>query len=318
MSREAEFVQLQEQLHELQQQLLRAQKLTTVGELASSITHEFNNVLTTVINYAKLGLRHPDAESRTKAFEKILAAGQRASRITTGLLAYSRRGTDRREATDLGVLIRDILLLVEKDLEHHRVRLETNLPSHPVCSAVNAGQIQQVMLNLVVNARQAMSQGGVLTVSLGANLGQKLAEISVRDTGTGIAPEHLARLFQPFFTTKKADEKGQGGNGLGLSLCRDVVQTHGGQIRVESEVGRGTRFVFTLPLESLEAPLSPAAAVMQQRAQSRSSSTVVSQTATNPPGMPPASKSPALPKSPPMTVEKRVRPPRTLSKQAGE
>jgi len=312
MSSEAEIDRLQQQLHELQQQLLRAQKLTTVGELASSITHEFNNVLTTVINYAKLGLRHQDAESRTKAFEKILAAGQRASRITTGLLAYSRRGTERREATDLGVLIRDILLLVEKDLEHHRVRLETSFPPHPVSSAVNAGQIQQVVLNLVVNARQAMPQGGVLTVTLGADVGQKLAEISVRDNGTGIAPEHLARLFQPFFTTKQADEKGQGGNGLGLSLCRDVVQTHGGQIRVESEVGRGTRFVVTLPLESLEAPLSPAAAVLQQRAQSRANATSSTPAATTSPGLPPAPKGPGL------TAEKRQRPLRTLTKRAGE
>jgi signal transduction histidine kinase len=280
-----ELAGLREQLEQLQQQLLRAQRLTSVGELASSITHEFNNVLTTVINYAKLGLRHQDAESRTKAFEKILAAGQRASRITTGLLAYSRRGTERREATDLGVLIRDVLLLVEKDLEHHRVRLETQLPSHPVCSAVNAGQIQQVVLNLVVNARQAMPQGGVLTVALVADVGQKLAEIRVQDTGTGIAPEHLARLFQPFFTTKQADEKGQGGNGLGLSLCRDVVQSHGGSIRAESELGRGTRFVVTLPLESLEAPLSPAAAVLQQRAQQRPPlpATVPSTTPTPPP-----------------------------------
>ena len=130
-----------------------------------------------------------------------------------------------------------------------------------------------------------MPQGGVLTVALVADVGQKLAEIRVQDTGTGIAPEHLARLFQPFFTTKQADEKGQGGNGLGLSLCRDVMQSHGGSIRAESELGRGTRFVVTLPLESLEAPLSPAAAVLQQRAQQRPAlpAAVPSTTPTPPP-----------------------------------
>ncbi|MFN9374896.1 MAG: sensor histidine kinase [Planctomycetaceae bacterium] len=306
MNTDPEVARLQDQLEQLQHQLLRAQRLTSVGELASSITHEFNNVLTTVINYAKLGLRHQDAESRTKAFEKILAAGQRASRITTGLLAYSRRGTERREATDLGVLIRDVLLLVEKDLEHHRVRLETSLPAHPVCSAVNAGQIQQVVLNLVVNARQAMPQGGVLTVALAADVGQKIAEIRVQDTGTGIAPEHLSKLFQPFFTTKQADEKGQGGNGLGLSLCQDVIQSHGGAIRVQSDLGRGTRFLVTLPLESLSAPLSPAAAVLQQRAQQLPTPAAAS------PANPPAPKTPAL------TTEKRPRPLRTLSKKGGE
>jgi signal transduction histidine kinase len=317
MNTDPEVARLQDQLQQLQQQLLRAQRLTSVGELASSITHEFNNVLTTVINYAKLGLRHQDAESRTKAFEKILAAGQRASRITTGLLAYSRRGTERREATDLGVLIRDVLLLVEKDLEHHRVRLETSLPSHPVCSAVNAGQIQQVVLNLVVNARQAMPQGGVLTVALGADVGQKLAEILVQDTGTGIAPEHLSRLFQPFFTTKQADERGQGGNGLGLSLCQDVVQSHGGSIRVESELGRGTRFLLTLPLESVEAPLSPAAAVLQQRAQQRPAAAAAPTATTTPSTAAPAAPAPA-PKGVGVSKEKRPRAVRSLSRPTGE
>src|SRR5439155_5688094 len=127
--------------------------MSTVGALASSMTHEFNNILTTIINYAKLGLRHKDAASREKAFDKILAAGQRASKITTGMLSYARRGGDRREPGDLVALVQEVLVLAAKDLQMHRVRLQTNFASQPVVAEINAGQIQQVLLNLVVNAR---------------------------------------------------------------------------------------------------------------------------------------------------------------------
>ncbi|MCY2967536.1 MAG: ATP-binding protein, partial [Planctomycetota bacterium] len=158
--------------------------------------------------------------------------------------------------------------LVEKDLEHHRVRLELKLDPQPVPSEVNAGQIQQVMLNLLVNARQAMTSGGALTVVVRGDAKAGRAEISVRDTGPGIPPDVLAKLFQPFFTTKQADEKGQGGNGLGLSLCREVVESHTGRITVQSRLGEGTMFTVTLPLAAAAVELSPAAAVLQRRGRS--------------------------------------------------
>lgn len=266
MSASPDVVELQRRIDELQQQLMQAQRLTSIGELASSITHEFNNILTTVINYAKLGLRHKDEASRDKAFDKILAAGQRASRITTGLLGYARRGTNRREPADLCTLVQDVLILVEKDLQHHRVRVELDLAAQPVMCEINAGQIQQVVLNLIVNARQAMANGGVLSLAVRpqSEIGQ--AEIVVRDSGTGIPPEVLRRIFEPFFTTKQADAKGQGGTGLGLAMCREIVELHQGRIRVESQVGQGTTFAIKLPLATELAGLSPAAAVLAKRA----------------------------------------------------
>ena len=270
MSTTSETAELRRRVDELQQQLLQAQRLTTVGELASSITHEFNNILTTVINYAKIGLRNPDTAARDKAFDKILAAGQRASRITTGLLGYARRGVDRREPTDLRKLIQDVLVLVEKDLEHHRVRLEADFAHEPVDCDVNAGQIQQVALNLIVNARQAMSGGGGLFVAVRTDAERLHGEIVVRDSGCGIAPETLRKIFEPFFTTKQVDAKGQGGTGLGLSMCRDVVEAHHGRIRVESQVGKGTTFCVVLPLATGGESSSPAAAVMAKRAISAS------------------------------------------------
>lgn len=238
---------LEQKIQELQQQLMQAQKLSTVGALASSMTHEFNNILTTIINYAKLGLRHKDTPTREKALDKILSAGQRASKITTGLLSYSRRGSDRREPVDLIALVQDLLFLVEKDLQIHRVRLQTNFEGQPVAS-INASQIQQVILNLIVNARQAMEGGGQLTVAVRANRESGMAEIAVRDTGHGIPGEHLRKIFDPYFSTKAADANGQGGTGLGLALAREVIEAHQGRIRVESAVGQGTAFTLKLPL----------------------------------------------------------------------
>lgn len=240
--------ELEQKIQELQQQLIQAQKLSTVGSLASSMTHEFNNILTTIINYAKLGLRHKDVTTREKAFEKILAAGQRASKITTGMLSYSRRGSDRREETNLVALVQDVLVLVAKDLQMHRVRLHTSFEEQPVVAEINAGQIQQVLLNLIVNARQAMESGGQLTVQVRRNHESAVGEIVVRDSGSGIPADTLRKIFDPYFTTKTADAHGQGGTGLGLSLAREVIESHHGRIRVESTVGQGTTFILKLPL----------------------------------------------------------------------
>ena len=252
----ARIAELQQQVQSLQQQLLQAQKMSSVGVLASSITHEFNNILMTVINYAKMGVRHKDPAIRDKSFEKILAAGHRASKITTGMLSYARQQGDRRESMDLVPLVEDVLVLVEKDLQRYRIRLTTQFDDHPF-AAVNSGQVQQVLLNLIVNARQAMEQGGNLTIAVRQNRELGQAEISIKDSGCGIPAEKLRRIFEPFFTTKTADEQGQGGTGLGLSLAREVMEAHGGRIRVESAVGSGTMFTLKFPL--IPSPVKSAA-----------------------------------------------------------
>lgn len=238
---------LEAQVTALQEELLQAQKLGSIGALASSITHEFNNILTTVINYAKLGLRNKDDVSREKAFNKILTAGQRASRITTGLLAYARKSGDRREEVDLAQLVEEVLILVEKDLEVHRVRVQLNVEGNPR-AAINIVQVQQVLLNLIINARQAMDGGGRLQITIRSNEAEKWAELVVRDTGAGIPPDNLRKIFDRFFSTKEADSQGQGGTGLGLSFAREVIEAHQGRIRVESTVGKGTAFTLKLPL----------------------------------------------------------------------
>ena len=244
---EQDVAELRAQVADLQHKLMQAQKLSAVGTLASSMTHEFNNILTTVINYAKMGVRHKSNAIRDKAFDKILAAGQRASKITTGMLSYARSRGDRREPMSLVQLIQDVLVLVEKDLQMHRVRLQTDFSAQPVAD-VNPSQVQQVVLNLIINARQAMEGGGTLTIAVRPSEDGQFAEIAIRDTGTGIPAEKLPRIFDPFYSTKTPDSGGQGGTGLGLALCREVVEAHKGRIRVESAVGRGTTFTLKFPL----------------------------------------------------------------------
>ncbi len=238
-----ETEQLREQLH-------RAQRLSSVGMLASSVAHEFNNILTTLINYAKLGLR-PECTDATKqqAFEKILKGSQRAAVIISSMLGFARNGSTRRETTDLAALIEEVLVLTEKDLSKHQIKVDKRIQSRPSAPVVR-GQIEQILLNLVINARQAMSTGGRLTIDVRENTKTRMAEIAICDTGVGIPPEELRLIFEPFFTTKKPDEQGHGGSGLGLSVCRQIIEQHHGRIRVESVVGKGSKFTVKLPLEA--------------------------------------------------------------------
>ncbi len=238
---------LRQALAEMRSQLMHAQKLTSVGALASSITHEFNNILMTVINYAKMGLRHKEPATREKAFDRILSAGQRAAKITTGMLSYARGKTAQREAFRLSQLVEDVLVLVEKDLQVHRIRLEKSVDEN-AWAEVNSGQIQQVLINLIINARQAMDNGGSLFIGVTLNRESATSEITIRDTGAGIPADKLPRIFDQFYSTKTPDAQGQGGSGLGLALCKEIIDTHRGRIRVESTVGRGTTFTLRFPM----------------------------------------------------------------------
>ena len=241
---------LQQQVDALKQQLVQAQKLTALGELVSTTTHEFNNVLTTIINYAKMGLRHKDNATREKAFDKILAASARATKITNTVLGVARNRAAGQEATDLVQLVSDTLVLLEREMNKYRITVETKFQSIPP-ALVNGNQIQQVLLNLLINARQAMPSGGRLMIKLAYDAEAEMIDLVLRDTGCGIPPEVLPRIFDSFFTTKKGpDATGKGGTGLGLSMCRDIIEAHHGRVRVDSTVGKGTAFTLKLPCAS--------------------------------------------------------------------
>src|SRR5262249_48172797 len=154
---------------QLRQQLLQAQRLSSVGALASSVAHEFNNILTTVINYAKLALREKEDEAvRTQALEKILKGSQRAALIIHSMLGFARNTSLHHEMTDIVGLVEEVLLLAEKDLSKHHIKVEKKYQGRPVAPVVPA-QIEQVLLNLIINARQAMPRGGRLLLEVSVN-----------------------------------------------------------------------------------------------------------------------------------------------------
>lgn len=232
----------------LKEQLAQAQKLTALGELVSITTHEFNNVLMTIINYAKFGLRHKDQASREKAFDKILSAGNRAAKLTNGVLGIARNRSTGRDATDLAALVEETLVLLERELNKYRIRVEKYFGPIPE-AFINGNQIQQVLLNLVINARQAMSGGGRLIIKLSHDAEANMIDLVVRDYGSGIPADKLRHIFDSFYTTKSGpDASGKGGTGLGLSTCRDIIESHQGRIRVESTPGKGTAFTLKLPV----------------------------------------------------------------------
>ncbi len=234
---------------QLREQLLRAQRLSSVGTLASSVAHEFNNILTTIMNYAKLGLRTETEEAaRLQSLEKILKGSQRAATIISSMLGFARNQATQRDMTDLAGLVEEALILTGKDLSKHQVKVETKFTERPRAPVIR-GQIEQILLNLIINARQAMPRGGQLKIEVRENRRSHMAEIAITDSGVGIPPEQLRLIFEPFYTTKEPDEHGHGGSGLGLSVCRQIIEQHQGRIRVESVVGKGSTFTVKLPLQ---------------------------------------------------------------------
>ena len=239
--------ELLERIAILEARLEQVQQLTAVGELASTTTHEFNNILTTILNYAKMGMRHADAPTRDKAFGKILDAATRAAKVTSTVLGLARNRKPGMEPTDLVSLTNDVLLLLEREMNKYRVSVEKNFEQVPEINA-NGNQIQQVLVNLLINARQAMPDGGRLILKITHDPAAKVVQLSIRDFGCGIPAEKLPRIFDSFYTTKEGpDASGKGGTGLGLSLCKNVVERHHGKIRVDSTLGKGTMFTLKFP-----------------------------------------------------------------------
>ncbi len=240
--------QLQQENDVLKRSLCEMQQWITLGELVGTTTHEFNNALMTIINYARMGLRHADDATRTKAFEKILCASGRANKITNSILGMARNRGNRFETTCLQTIIEEAMVLLEREMLKYRISIEYELAAVPPVKAI-ANQIQQVLTNLLINARQAMTGGGRIIIRLSHDPESSLVDLTVRDFGSGIAADQLPRIFESGFSTKSGpDETGKGGAGLGLYTCRNIIDSHGGKIRVESTPGIGTAFTIRLPV----------------------------------------------------------------------
>ncbi|WP_446742111.1 ATP-binding protein [Silvibacterium acidisoli] len=232
---------------ELEAQLSQAEKLSSIGLLAAGVAHEVNTPLAVISSYTQMLTKQMRGDERlSPLLDKITQQTFRASEIVNGLLNFSRTGTTEFRETDLNAIIRDTLTLIEHQFKTSQVTLDTSLlPQLPPILG-NAGKLQQVFLNLFLNAKDAMNGGGTLRIATELN---GLVSVAISDTGSGIAPEHLQKIYDPFFTTKSAPKEGERrGTGLGLAVTYGIIQEHAGKIHVESHMGAGTTFYLEFPM----------------------------------------------------------------------
>jgi signal transduction histidine kinase len=236
-----------QQNHLLKSEMHRIQPLASIGLISSMIAHELNNILTPLANYAQLSLDHPDdIELREKALRKTILNCERACKIQQSLLALVNGQRQNRETVALGTLVEGVFACLCRDFRKEKINVAVDIPADMEVNVV-AAQIQQVVMNLVLNARDALLPAGG-RISIRASKAQDKTVITIADTGQGIPAEALPGIFEPFVTTKTAgDESSGSGSGLGLAFCREVIQAHDGSITVESKPDYGTTFSIILP-----------------------------------------------------------------------
>jgi len=232
---------------ELESQLSQADKLTSIGLLAAGVAHEVNTPLAVISSYTQMLAKQLQGDpQKSGLLEKITRQTFRASEIVNNLLNFSRTSGTEFANVDINKVIKDTLALLEHQFKVAKIQVESDLIPDISPISGNPGRLQQVFLNLFLNAKDAMPGGGKLTV---ATTNGEMVSVRVSDTGTGIAPEHIQRIYDPFFTTKTAPKEGQSrGTGLGLSVTYGIIQEHAGKIRVESNPGNGTTFALDFPL----------------------------------------------------------------------
>lgn len=239
----------------LEENARQAHKMETLGVLAGGIAHDFNNLLTGILGYAYLLQAEPDLEERFgEAIDVIVKSSERAAQLTTQLLGFAREDKSSLTAVDLHATIREIVQLLKRTIDK-KVRVAEDLRASDFHVMADGSQMYQVLLNLCLNARDAMPDGGDLRLAT-RNAGTSIV-ISVADTGSGVPEEIRARIFEPFFTTKPADR----GTGMGLAMVRAIARNHGGAVSLDSETGKGSVFHVTLPVSRAAALPVPAQAV---------------------------------------------------------
>jgi two-component system NtrC family sensor kinase len=227
---------------ELERRLVQADKLSSVGLLAAGVAHEVNTPLAVISTYAQMLAKQVSGDDqKSRLLEKIAKQTFRASEIVNSLLNFSRTSPTAFDELDLNRVIQESLVLIEHQIEKAGIKVQLELEERMPVIKGNTGKLQQVFLNLFLNAKDAMTAGGTLTVKTSRQA--EAVRVDVADTGHGIQPENLSRIFDPFFTTKA----GRKGTGLGLSVSYGIVREHGGIIEVESQAGEGTRFHLEFP-----------------------------------------------------------------------
>jgi len=232
----------------LQEQLMAAQKLATMGTMACLVAHEFNNILLPMINYAELALRHQDdIKLMRKALTKTIKHGNRAAAVVQSMLGLVRNQAKDFQNVPLATMVAECFSSLARDFAKDKITVKINI-SDDLKVQVIPSQMQQVLVNLIVNARQAMLEtGGILTIEA-RRKDDAGVQIEISDTGCGIESSVVDKIFEPFFSTKtNASRPDQQGTGLGLSICKDIIENHNGSIKVSSQPKQGTRFTITLP-----------------------------------------------------------------------
>jgi two-component system NtrC family sensor kinase len=245
------FNEMTRKLAEVQRQLYQSDKLASLGRLAAGVAHEINNPLTGVLTYSSFLLKRAEENGEMKEdLEVIVRETKRCREIVKGLLDFARQVPAKKANIDINDVITRALSIVDNQLNIHNISVEKNLKENLPTMRADGNQMQQVFINLFVNAADAIgNEGGKISITtkLVELQGRKSIEITVKDTGRGIPRENLTKIFEPFFTSK-----GHKGTGLGLAVVWGIIDKHGGSIDVDSEVGKGTTFILHLPIRGDE------------------------------------------------------------------
>ena len=233
-----------EELKSMQNQLLQAEKMASIGLLASSLAHELDTPLTTISGYCELLAEDINDERFLGRIQIISEQILKCQKTIRNMLDFARKSSCEKKLCNVHHLINNTLLLVEHRLKIHKIKLHKTFDEKVPPLLVDGNQIQQVILNLVNNAVDSLPQGGDLCIETRLNKEAKSVEVAFEDNGIGISGEDQKRVFIPFFTTKEPGK----GTGLGLSICNNIISAHNGKITLESRVGNGTRFTISLPV----------------------------------------------------------------------
>jgi len=244
-AREQDLARLQQEVRRLRSQLRQSQRLAAVGTMTAMVAHEFNNILTPIINYANLAKRNPKMVD--KAIARAADGGAKCTHICQAILGLTSASNRPSQAVDLRELVACTVAAMAREPKRDMIDLDIRIPdglrlhTRPV-------ELQQVLLNLLINARAAVlaSQGG-RSITVSAERAGRQVKLRVADSGIGIPPQNLERIFEPFFSTRSGGDDETNGHGLGLAICREVISDLGGSISVDSTEGQGATFTILIP-----------------------------------------------------------------------
>ncbi len=246
---EVKVAERSEEMKGMQAQLVQSAKLASMGELVAGIAHEINNPLGGILMFSSLAAKSPDVPQQVKDnLEVVVSETKRCAKIVRGLLEFSRESIPEKRLDSINRILRQILRLISQQTLFQNIEVQSQYCDDLPDLFVDSDQLQQVFFNMIINAGQAMEEGGVLRLATSLDRENNSVLISIADNGSGISEENLSKIFDPFFSTKTKK-----GFGLGLSISYGIIENHGGKISVQSQLGEGTEFRISLPIDAAAA-----------------------------------------------------------------